>query len=306
MSLDVNSMMEALNNETIDLYKKLLGLFDEKIICKKNGLVVNNKTIIPPKLVYINDYIHKLKQEKSSLLIEYYDLYNTIIMLSPADKISQTTRDKYDKLIELINKIQTDIDHLQNYRYQLDIIDKDKIDKLHTQYKNSLLEQKNLQIEGNGIARFVKLNKNIENTLEELRLEKNKSKIDFYVEKLPQLSNVVLKDIKEKIIEKPVSPKEETKKEKKPKVTKKAEISKKISPKKLESVKSNIKELIESTLLKPKSKEECVSQKRSQPFYMSLKAILEEIEKHPELKAMLPKNYKTLPKEKLCEYLYTK
>lgn len=302
MSLDVNSMMEAVNSETIDLYKNLILSSDDNIVCKKNGIIVNNKIVIPPKIVYIKDHIHRLKQDKSKLLIEYYDLYNDILMLPLSEKNTKTAQeDKYEKLLETINSIDRDIDHLQNYSSQLITIHKNDLDKLNDQYKSVLREQKQLMDDGSDINRFVKLNKKIEKNLEEFRIEKNKRIIDFYIEKLPQLSNVVLKDIKEKTQE--IKEKE---KEKKPKTVTKKEISKKISPKKMENIKTNIKKLIGSTYLKPQSKEECVSQKRSQPYYMSLKLILEEIEKHPELKTMLPKNYKSLPKEKLCEYLYTK
>jgi hypothetical protein len=59
-------------------------------------------------------------------------------------------------------------------------------------------------------------------------------------------------------------------------------------------------------ILKPKTKEECVSKAKSKPFFMSLKEILEYIEENPELKSSLPKNYKSLTKEQLCDAIYLK
>ena len=69
------------------------------------------------------------------------------------------------------------------------------------------------------------------------------------------------------------------------------------------AVKKNIKNLIKDKL-KSKNLEECMSQKRSQPYYMKKEDILQTIEDNPELKTLLPANYKSLTKENLCKYLF--
>ncbi len=315
MSLNVNSMLDAMNDETIGLYTKLMSAIDDNIVFKKNGVIINGKTVIPPKIVYVNERLAELKARKQKLLLENYDLYNDIIMI-PLEKIKNTTKEKYEKLLEDINMIDIEIDNLHNYTGLLHNRSRIELDRLTDIYNNSVREQKLLIDNGNDIDRYLKLHAKIQKTKETINDEKSKRTIDFYIEKLPQLSNVVLKEIdkipeskENESKEKEPSKKEKTKVEKvkveKSKTEKtKTEKTKKITPKQLETIKSNIKELLGSKYLKAKSKDECVSQKRSQPYYMSLKAILEEIEKQPELKAVLPKNYKTLSKEKLCEYLY--
>ncbi len=319
MSLNVNSMLDAMNDETIELYTKLMSAIDDNIVFKKNGVIINGKTVIPPKIVYVNERLAELKARKHKLLLENYDLYNDIIMI-PLEKIKNSTKEKYEKLLEDINMIDIEIDNLHNYTGLLHNRSRIELDRLTDIYNNSVKEQKLLIDNGNDIDRYLKLHAKIQKTKDTINDEKSKRIMDFYIEKLPQLSNVVLKEIDKIPESKPESKEKDPSKKEKTKVEKvkvekskaektktdktKTEKTKKITPKQLETIKSNIKELLGSKYLKAKSKDECVSQKRSQPYYMSLKAILEEIEKQPELKAVLPKNYKTLSKEKLCEYLY--
>ena len=49
--------------------------------------------------------------------------------------------------------------------------------------------------------------------------------------------------------------------------------------------------------------DECVSAKRSLPTYMSKQDIVKQINNNKSLKTLAPKNYRTLSKEKLCEFL---
>lgn len=319
MSLDVNSKIEALDHDKMVLYKNLILSMDDNIICKKNGLVINGKNLKPPHIIYVNDRVKELKTEKYKLLIEYQDLYSTIIVL-PIEKVTKTMQERYTNLVEKISTIDKEIDQLYSYNGLVNNIVKVDLDTLYTKYDNNLREQKVLTDEFGDFNRYVKLTEKNKKTLEEIRELKNKSHVNFYIENLPELSNVILKDIPTLHVPKPQikedndqekdkekdqeKDKEIKSKEKKPKKNTKKEVIKKLSPKQLETIKGNIKELVGSKFLKPQSKDECISQKRSQPYYMSLKAILEEIEKTPELKALLPKNYKTLSKEKLCEYLY--
>ncbi len=315
MSLDAHSKIQLLNDEKIELYKKLLSS-DDKFIFKKNGLVINGKNIVPPRIIYVNDRLKQLKSDKCKLLIQYHDLYNTIVMI-PIDKVSKTMQDKYGKLVDNINSIEQEIEELQSYNGLLHDMTKLESDKLNEKYMNLLREQNMLTNEFGDINRYLTLHENVKILQERINEQDKKPSINFYIDELPKLSNVVLKsleslpenkpaiEIENKPEMEPVIESKKSKKESKKETKPKKEIKKKeVSPKQLEIIKDNVKKLLGSKFLKPQSKEECVSQKRSQAYYMSLKSILEEIEKHPELKAILPKNYKTLPKEKLCEYLY--
>ena len=55
---------------------------------------------------------------------------------------------------------------------------------------------------------------------------------------------------------------------------------------------------------KAKNKDECASNKRSAPYYMNKDDLVKNIEKEKILKEIMPKNYKSLPKEKICEHLF--
>ena len=89
MSLNVNSMLDAMNDETIGLYTKLMSAIDDNIVFKKNGVIINGKTVIPPKIVYVNERLAELKSRKQKLLLGQ----NTIIF------------SKYKKNLQLYNLI---------------------------------------------------------------------------------------------------------------------------------------------------------------------------------------------------------
>lgn len=89
----------------------------------------------------------------------------------------------------------------------------------------------------------------------------------------------------------------------KKKIPKKKTDNKKLTTDKKEEITSNIKELLAKNF--PfKDKPQCVSKQRSQPYYASKEEILEKIEKDPELKKLVPANYKKLTKDKLCEVFF--
>lgn len=94
------------------------------------------------------------------------------------------------------------------------------------------------------------------------------------------------------------------------KVTSPSEVPKIKIKNKIKNLTAEQKEkVIQNTIkliLKPKNKEECVSKAKSKPFFMSLKEILVYIEQHPDIKNSLPKNYKSLTKEQLCDAIYLK
>ena len=119
--------------------------------------------------------------------------------------------------------------------------------------------------------------------------EKYTPEIDYGVLEMPKLedlnaANVVMVPEKQKPKQKAIAPKN-------------------IPPSNVKIIKSNIKELIKN-VFKPKTKEECASQKRSQPYFMKKEDILTAIDENPDIKSVLPENYKTLNKENLCEHLF--
>ena len=125
-------------------------------------------------------------------------------------------------------------------------------------------------------------------------LENGTMCVDFFIEKLPVLD---VKSNSAKLPKKVPVPQQ------KQKATKKTAIVAKVTPQQINAIKDNVKELI-TQKFKFKTKEECTTRKTSQPYYMSKDNIVEEIEKTPEIKKLMPAKYKTLPKEKICDYLF--
>lgn len=83
---------------------------------------------------------------------------------------------------------------------------------------------------------------------------------------------------------------------------KKPRVKNKLSKETTQVITSNIKELLSDFAFKTKT--ECVSKQRTKPYYASKEEILEKIESNPELKKLMPTNYKKLTKDKLCEVFF--
>ena len=92
---------------------------------------------------------------------------------------------------------------------------------------------------------------------------------------------------------------------KKPK--KKKEVEEKeivvITPEQIDEIEFNVQELMKE-VFKFRTVEECASRKSSQAFYMTKNEILSIIDSTPEIKNIVPDNYKRLTKEQLCQYLF--
>lgn len=86
------------------------------------------------------------------------------------------------------------------------------------------------------------------------------------------------------------------------KITKKKD-SKKLTTDQVTNVSQNIKELI-AKKFRFKDNTECISKQRTKPYYSSKEEILSVIESSPELKKLMPTNYKKLTKDKLCEVFF--
>lgn len=84
---------------------------------------------------------------------------------------------------------------------------------------------------------------------------------------------------------------------------KKKPAPKKFTKQTTEVITSNIKDLLSNFAFK--SKTECVSKQRTKPYYASKEEILEKIESNPDIKKLMPANYKKLTKDKLCEVFFS-
>lgn len=67
-------------------------------------------------------------------------------------------------------------------------------------------------------------------------------------------------------------------------------------------IKENIKDMLKR-IYRFKDKTECKSKQRSKPYFTTKEEIIKEIDANPEIKKIVPKNYKSLSKEALCDSL---
>lgn len=254
---------------------------DKRVVINKTFRIpANKKKIVPAKVVNINDELESLYNKRRDLFLEYKLIEDNIVLSDAPQKFKQ----KYDSIIKDINDIQDQIENVHEYFKLIEQESNEEYDGIlaDIQQKRRLL----LRLEEDeNKEQYVAILKQIHDL--ENKLIKFPEDVDYIVIKSPLVTDLSIEDAL--LFEEPAA-------KKKTKFTKLSNVEMKI-------VKDNIKDLIK-TKFKSKTKEECASQKRSQPYYMKKEDILKTIEENPLLKNVLPDNYKTLNKETLCEYLY--
>jgi len=303
---DTSKAIELFKSE---LYKKYIDLISNNNLNKiiyKNGIIkINDQFIKPPKLKNIFEDIKESHEIKSKLLIEYYNLYSNIIY----SKDPNQYKNKYNTIIEQIQQLDNKIKSLKEYYKLINIENNSVLLNTKIQYDNVLEKQNNIKTEIENDIYFEEVNLKklskyyIKSIILGNKLQENKyNNIDYYIISLPKfnvnINETIEKEEKSKKIieEKPKEIIEEKAKETKPS---------NLSSKEINNIKTNIKQLI-SQKFKFRSMDECISSKRSQLYYMSKENIIKEIQDNPELRKLMPSNYRTLSKEKICEYLYSK
>lgn len=76
-----------------------------------------------------------------------------------------------------------------------------------------------------------------------------------------------------------------------------------LSPEDKNVVRKQIKDMLKE-LFKFQDVTECTSKQRSKPFFTTKESILKAIDANPDLKKLMPKNYKSLNKDQLCKHFY--
>jgi len=239
----------------------------------KNGKIIGIKKITPPIYVNINDQIDKLYLERRDLYFQYKIIQDKIIL----DDKPAIYKSEYTNIINKLTNIQIEIN------------------KLHEYYENT---EPSYEIE----KKLELCKQNIKNSQTIKDIVKYKRQLyqlyrEYPDRKAVDITHYMIEDAKiEELSE------ENTKARVKNKGRK---LPAKISTSDIKKIRDNVKELMKS-VFKPKTLEECASQKRSQPYYMKKEDILKEIDNNPDIKKLLPDNYKALNKEEICKYLFPK
>lgn len=278
-SIDVK--LKKLYNQNVDLKKKYTELFNgimngdkvdqkefDKIVSNINLTDENIHKILQKKVLYDN----KLKEQYDELLLEEKELVNN----------NNNTQANHDPKVA---------------KALYNLFDK----------KRKLMKNTNIIIYPTKFVVDVKKDDaGVEVVNEKKKGKKNKEEAE---EKPKKEAKLKLK----KVVDDKKEAEEEAEKEAKEKPKKEAKLKLKkvvaddephhVDIKEHEDIKKNIKNMI-SNLFAFKNKEECISQKRSQPYFVKKEDIIAAIQKNKNLEKLMPDKYQNLSKEKLCEYFF--
>ena len=258
--------------------------------------------------------INKLKNEKKNLLQDYEILKDKIINEINSEKDFT----KYDNIIKKLTKIDEEIEDLVEYHNKINSIVKTNLDKNISKLNEIKSEIKNIN------KKFLVVNDDIEKknlTRDYLKLEKEKQNlegnyfnhIDYIVYQIPSIkysSNTKkIEEIKKKSdkVNKTTKTDKEIEDEKryklKEKISKKNPKTKEEAIQKLNKLEKKYKEKFMNEF-KFSNIKECKSSSYRESYFMKKPEILKIIKKYPDIKNILPKNYPTLTKDKLCDEIY--
>lgn len=258
--------------------------------------------------------INKLKNEKKYLLQDYEILKDKIINEINSEKDFT----KYDNIIKKLTKIDEEIEDLVEYHNKINSIVKTNLDKNISKLNEIKSEIKNIN------KKFLVVNDDIEKknlTRDYLKLEKEKQNlegnyfnhIDYIVYQIPSIKYSSNTKKIEEIKKKSDKVNKTTKTDKEIENEKRYKLKEKISEKNPKTKEEAIQKL---NKLEKKYKEkfmnefnfsnikECKSSSYRESYFMKKPEILKIIKKYPDIKNILPKNYPTLTKDKLCDEIY--
>ena len=276
----LNKFDQPVYLEYNDVIAKLLDK-NKNINIKKSGIIETKKRVIVlPKIQNVQLEIINLTKKKASILRDLYLMRNDMLSSDNID----TFKNKYEDIAAKIDDVDGNINTLQQYKINVNNkYYKSELDDLKQQYKRENIYSEKLK-------------------KYELVKHYNGLNIDFYIVEMPNIKEKNKTNTMQETdidIEEP-EPEPKAKQKPKPKI-----IKNKIEPNKILQIKSNVKKLLQEKF-KFSSREECVSSKRSQAYFMSKKDLIEVIANNPEILNLVPSNYKTLSKDEICSYLIEK
>lgn len=257
--------MELANTFEDPTYLEFIDSLSEETVDIKHG-IVNRKWRLP---VYKNVFheIKALRKDRQELMKRYHDIYE---LISYSDKPPSRFKKEYDDIYNKLYETDASIMKLiAYYRYQ-NVRDSNPDE---TQLRYKYLNEKTKELTAKEARELAVLFKKTIETYTQ-----KDGEIDFYIDTLPSKKGA-----------------------NKPKPLKYD--NEMILPQEHKEIEENIAKLIAKTF-RFKNIDECKSSKRSQPYYMSKENILKEIDSNKRIRDILPKNYKSLNKDKICEHLF--
>ena len=305
---EAQKISDLLNSEEYKSYMNVLSAHPGgELEVHKNSFISQGQKIQMPQFKNINDMMERLKQEKLRLLKEFQIVYNKIIFANQEEQRRYKT--EYESLLEKIDSIDNEMDDIIRYVHSQDrVIDlESKVrrlekKKLSLSQKTKILRNKinhgNPNQKEEYRVQFKEVNEKYKSSSAQISILKaliNRSNNTDYIAKPPVLQEFKAQTPpkKTKITRKPKSDKPPKAEEPSKKAVKK------LSPKQVQSIVNNTKTIILDKF-RFKTKEDCLSRK-----VMTKDEIVKVIDENQVVRDVMPKNYKTLSKEKICEFIFS-
>lgn len=269
-----------------------IKFLDNKIVCGR--LMVKY-----PKYTHIKNIVEDVVKENTELKKKYF-LMNA--QLSHGHKVDKGT---YNKIVDAIKKNETTLQELLDSSFIDDasyddivrgiqeITEEQRTMIATTSVHDARLAQKMAELQRNKMILYMQLKKVAQYKWREFVKEgeyKVVNRVHDNIQTSPQRPHD-----QPNTRQNPSAPPERKKVPRKKAVV--------INEEQKVEIKRKIKDLLKD-VYKFKDKSECVSKQRTKDFFMSKDAILESIDNNPELKKLMPSNYKSFTKDQLCSYFF--
>jgi hypothetical protein len=276
--MDITELISKFTDPLYLKYIEILNSQDEYIKINDNKIIVDKYIITIPIIKNLFERQQEIIESRISKLCEIYLLKEQIIQSNKPHNFQK----QYDNLLESIQKLDDEFELLKKYYIKINhIMYGFKTEELEKELYKKKYNSKDLFDDKKKIVKKFIKNKDL---YLELKNSKNHNIIDYYIVTLPHIVN---KSKNEKIIKKVDLPKE---------------LPTKLSPKQKQQITNNIKNILIDKF-KFKNKGECISKAKSKEYYMSKEELIKIIDDNPDIKLIMPSNYKSLTKEKICEIL---
>lgn len=244
----------------------------------------------------ITNNIKVLKERKLEAVKRYTE------MLEKLKNNEDVVETEFNGIVHVLNTIDTELLRVLELYDKINYVSNNKIHENQSEILLLLSDVNNLETKQmryhtnqDDIKKIVENKKRIMHLYNEIRDIKNITFVPY---------EDVVDNVSDEPVVIPAMPESEEDVRVKPKKDNKSKKVTKTIDKKT-TIDIDVKERAKQTLKEVfafKNKQECIS--RSKSLFMSKNQIIEAIEKHQDLKRLLPDKYKNLTKEQICAYLF--
>lgn len=252
-----------------------------KFLFKGNKLYCGGKSLANIlKYTKIIDIIDDLKAQRQDFAKKYFKMLNDILLGKDVNP------KEFDQIVARIADIDSKCDEL--YDKQLSPFVEQR-NLLQEKYNNVFDEQ-------NAIINFQSpLNPEVAKKIVESMKQKQKL--------LKELSQVSQKDFEEYTVDSNTHIVDKIDVQQTPSPSPLKKQTNTLSTEQKTKIKSNIKNVLKN-VFRFKDKEQCLSKARSKEYFMTKDDIIKTINENPDLKKLMPTNFKNLSKEQLCTFIF--